>query len=401
MSPVRNTRPYCLLMAPLTPYAATDTNMMALAEALERKGINTKFFLDVRGHFDPQFTLYLLEELFEYKGPRFLIEMNGQLGLAPVEKQGRKISPYDDQKCPRLSVLGSHPLDHMRGQPYQPVNQIYAVQDPAHQEVLEVLKYRCRDAFALPPAGPPPLPKGKVARDRPIDVLFVGNLGPTPPWNAWLAEFPASGAERDLVEQVAGLMLEEPQHELLPLLRQAREERGLPPDACHDCGLERRIEAYLSTVWRKETLASLHGLRVHVHGRVNGPLPLPPNVILGEPIPFVDVLAAMDDSKVVLALSSTRRSVHEQVFHGLSRGAVVVSEVSTLLEPGAGDEGGVVFRASSSDVGEQMRELIGDCAGLDRRREAGQAWYLQAHTWDQRAETVIAHMQPFLDEQRS
>ncbi len=393
-------RPRCYIHTTMTTFASIDTQLRGLATALNQQGVHTRILNFLPKLIKDTAVTTMLSDLFAYKGPKFMIESNGKLDFSFMNPDGTKSFPSDDYGCPRLTWFESSPAFNLQYQSSAPKNQIYSVIDSSHLETLKPLGYRYRRAFALPHAGPRPMSQVKASRDRPIDILFMGRIGPTPPWREWLESLALQGPEQDIVGEVAERSRAAPSLPLRPLLGAARRERGLPPDARWEALQELAIQTYLMAVRRKETLTALAGLNLHICGEVSDPGSLPQGMTWGEPLAFHNLLGLMDESKLVLNFSYFLQGAHERVFYGLSRGACIASDPSDLMAPGAGKDGGVVFFAPLSQVREQLAEVTRDLPALDRRREAGRAWYAGAHTWDHRAETLLAEMQPFLDEQR-
>ncbi|HEX4192666.1 MAG TPA: glycosyltransferase, partial [Stellaceae bacterium] len=79
-----------------------------------------------------------------------------------------------------------------------------------------------------------------------------------------------------------------------------------------------------------------------------------------------------------------RTGAHERVFYGLSRGAAILSDPSSLLAAPAGI---AFFPEDPAALDETIATLL--AAPLDDAVAEGRRWYADHHTWDHRAAQLL------------
>jgi glycosyltransferase involved in cell wall biosynthesis len=90
-----------------------------------------------------------------------------------------------------------------------------------------------------------------------------------------------------------------------------------------------------------------------------------------------------------------RNGAHERVFYGLSRGAAILSDYSTLIAAPAEERLGIaIFPQDPAALDDAVADLL--THPLDDAVAAGRRWYTQHHTWDHRAQQIIELMTPLL-----
>ena len=93
-------------------------------------------------------------------------------------------------------------------------------------------------------------------------------------------------------------------------------------------------------------------------------------------------------SKIVLNAFPGYNGSHERVFNAMACGAVALTGQSRLFADlfAAGE---IVFQAPGA-LAEQTAALLADDAGLRQVAEKGRAAFMAAHTWDHRAQRILA-----------
>ncbi|MBC7907608.1 MAG: hypothetical protein H7Y60_12810 [Rhodospirillaceae bacterium] len=178
-------RAQCLIISTLTLQASIDTMLSDLGAALSRAGVFTRVLLDTPQTPNPALVQGLIADLRNYDGPRFVIDVNGKTQFFLKTAAGEPISVHDAWNIPRLSFFESSPLNHLSHLATAPKNLAISVVDPSHLRALKHLGLPTRAALLSP--GPQPLHDVPQTTKRPIDVLFMGNLGPVPSEAEWLA----------------------------------------------------------------------------------------------------------------------------------------------------------------------------------------------------------------------
>lgn len=386
-------RPQCLLLTTLTLRASIDTMFGDLADALRRAGIFTRAIADVPQAPNLPLVHGLVGDLRDYDGPRFIIDNNAKSRLTAQGADGKPVFIHDVWNIPRLSIFESNPIHHLGQMAQMPRNAAATVIDAAHLDAFAACDIPLRAAQFLPHAGPPPLARVLAMAERPIDVLFIGNVKDVPAPEAWVAALACPAEMKPAVAQVIAQRWQASEASSAALLARALGESGVTPEPRRDLALNGVIELYINNLKRRELLASITQGRIVVCGEVEATLPNAERIAATGPATFATALQLMDNAKLVLNTMPFRHGAHERVFYGLSRGAAILSDYSQLLAEPAADRAGIAFfPATPAALDDTIAALL--AGPLDDAVAAGRRWYAPRHTWDQRARQIVDLMTP-------
>ena len=291
---------------------------------------------------------------------------------------------YDDAAAPVFAFFLDHPycLEHAVRLPLARL----AVSFPAPHAVAFCRSF-LRDDIAvhhIPHGAEPQKPMPWEERD--IAVLFAGTV------------FAEPGSLRDGWRR-HGRQVEATLNDILDLCRR---DLARPLE---DCVLEvlgegagdlqsllpymKTIDDYLRNEERVAAVKALRHLPLVVAG---GGWPAligdPGNArFLGEKT-SAETLELTAASKIVLNAFPGYNGSHERVFNAMACGAVALTGQSRLFADlfAAGE---IVFQAPGA-LAEQTAALLADDAGLRQVAEKGRAAFMAAHTWDHRAQRILA-----------
>lgn len=380
-------RPQCLLMCNVTQGASIDTMFADIGSALQARGVHTRFPL-FGETYDGDLIGGLVLNLAKYEGPRFIIDANGKSRIYVAGEGGTTEPASDVLNVPRLSFFESNPLYHLEHLAAAPKLSAWTVVDTVHRDILVSIGVPADRVAFVPHAGPAPVADVLPTRDRGIDVLFVGNILPQPGHRQWLSSLGLGEVETRVAAEVYEAV-EAGEGASFACAVATAQRCGLIPDLHRESKVALAVDERLNYQRRIAALQSIRTTPVHVYGEISPDVRLPGNVAAKGGVAFATALALMDNAKIVLNFMPFRTGAHERVFYGLSRGACILSDRSSLLADGAAGEGGVVFRAEPGRVDAQVASLVADPRALDRRREAGRSWYGGAHTWAHRVPTIL------------
>lgn len=386
-------RPQCLLLTTLTLRASIDTMFVDLADALRRLGIHTRALADAPQTPNLPLVHGLVGDLRDYDGPRFIIDNNAKSHLTAQGADGKPIFIHDVWNIPRLSIFESNPIHHLGQMAQMPKNAAMTVIDGAHVDVLDAFGIARRAAQFMPHAGPPPLERILPMRERPIDVLFIGNVKDVPEPEAWVAALGCPVDLKPAVAQVIARRWQATADSSAAMLLQALAATGVAPEPRRDLALTGTIELYVNNLKRRELLSSITGAQLVVCGEVETKLPNAERIAVTGPASFVKALQLMDNAKLVLNTMPFRSGAHERVFYGLSRGAAILSDYSRLIAAPAEEQLGIaIFPPEPAALDDIVAGLLAH--PLDDAVAAGRRWYAQRHTWDHRAQQILELMTP-------
>jgi hypothetical protein len=386
-------RPQCLLLTTLTLRASIDTMFCDLGDALRRRGVYTRTLVDVPQAPNVALAHGLVGELRDYDGPRFIIDINAKSRLQGQGADGKPVFIHDAWNIPRLSIFESNPIHHLSQMAEMPAAAAVAVIDDAHRAVFDAFDIKTHGVDFLAHAGPPPLATILPMAERPIDVLFLGNVKDVPEPEAWIDALPCASMLKPAIAAIVAQRWQATPDGVADALTHALIAQGIAAEPRRDLALGCTIEIYINNLKRIELLRSIDTGRITVAGEIGIALPNAAHITATGPIGFVEALQLMDNAKIVLNTMPFRSGAHERIFYGLSRGVFSLSDYSTLLETVAAEESGVAFFPDDiAALGERIATLL--ASDLDAGVAAGRRWYARRHTWDQRAQQILDFMAP-------
>ncbi|HEX4194689.1 MAG TPA: glycosyltransferase [Stellaceae bacterium] len=382
-------RPQCLLLTTLTLRASIDTMFCDLADALRRLGVHTRVLVDVPQAPNAALAHGLIGELRDYDGPRFIVDINAKSRLTGQAADGNAIFIHDAWNIPRVSIFESNPVHNLHQLEQRPRNLAITVIDEAHRRALDTFGIAPRALGFLPHAGPPPIVHILPMAERAIDVLFIGNVKAVPSPGEWVAQLDCPPEMKAAVLRVVERRWERSADDTVTMLTRAFGESGIAPEPRRDFVLAATIELYTNNLKRRELLGALKHGRIVVCGEIDARLPHVETVSVTGPQSFATALQHMDNAKLILNTMPFRTGAHERVFYGLSRGAAILSDPSSLLAAPAGI---AFFPEDPAALDETIGTLL--AAPLDDAVAAGRRWYADHHTWDHRAAQLLDLVEP-------
>lgn len=395
---MRNTDIQALITATVTPQGPMDGMLIDACAALNGLGIMTRVLLHADGFPNPNLMKALVVNLRESGMPSFILNINAKDELVMGQRDGRPLTIHDAWNIPLVAWMVDHPALHLNYLLNAPENAVIGVIDEGHLAFLRDAGLAPRSHVFCPHGGPPIAPDLRDAADRPIDLLFGGNVNDPGPLPAWLDA--QSGGDATLRAALAeGYEAVRADVELYRALSQAFQRRGLN---AHPHALAPHIMAldtFIAQGRRIEVLSAVRGRRITLLGNVS---PAAAARLEGHDLRgganFINGISLMASAKVSL---STRRPFarggHERIFYAMSRGSVIATEPSTFLNEDLDHELGMVrLPESPADIGAMLSDLCGDNDRLDAIRERGARDYLARHGWGERMERILAAVRPHL-----
>jgi len=247
-----------------------------------------------------------------------------------------------------------------------------------------------RRTVFMPHGGPPPDPAWHD--ERPIDVLFIGNLAPPcrmEQFEAALAALPeplgrAARLALDMVLWDGG--------EPFTALDGALAAEGLTPEGLGlrpFLDLLRFLAAFAESHNRHRLLTGLGRVRLTVAGRVSPGFfdAVPDNVHLLGMVDETAALALMRRSRILLnSVTVFPAGSHERVWYAMACGAAVCTERSSFIEETL-DWGAHLLDAADAIAsdGDTLAEALAAQSGVLEMARAARIPYSANHTWRRRA----------------
>lgn len=386
-------RPQCLILTTLTLRASIDTMFCDLADALRRQGVHTRVLVDAPQAPNLPLTHGLVGDLRDYDGPRFIIDINAKSRLTGQAADGSTLFIHDAWNIPRISIFESNPIHNLNQLAERPRNLAITVIDDAHRRTFDAFGIAPRALGFLPHGGPPPLAHILPMAERPIDLLFIGNVKEVPSPENWVAQLACPAVLKDGVLRVVARRWEHAEDDTAALLASALDESGVASEPQRDLALAASIELYVNNLKRRELLGAVRFGRIVVCGEVETQLPHADAITVTGPQSFPIALQLMDNAKLVLNPMPFRRGAHERVFYGLGRGAAILSDYSRLLAAPASAQAGIAFFPEDpTAIEDTVATLL--ATSLDEAVAHGREWYAERHSWDHRAAQLLDLVRP-------
>jgi len=377
--------------ATVTPFSSFDAFLTDIGAALNALGVPTRTLLHASEYPNPALMQALVLQLKNGGMRGFVLNCNAKDELLlGRDARGRGLSIHDAWKIPLVALVVDHPAGQFEALSRAPEHAIIGLIDEGHLAFFDRAGWRPRARIFCPHGGPEPLAEQREARDRPIDLLFVGGVVDPGPSAAWLDR--VAGRDRRLRAALAAALeaIHDGGMEVYQALAGVFDSRGLDSAPAAVAGLVAALDERATQLRRFEVLRAITDRRVVILGA--DPIPALAHHDMRGPSLFPQSLRAMADARVLINSRWTfGRGAHERLFYGLSRGAVAATEASSFLaddlERGLGM---VALPGDPSQINDRLAALCEDPDRIDALRARGLAEYPARHTWRERMTRVLA-----------
>lgn len=394
---MRNSDIGCIVLASFAPCTPIDLMMSDLGVALNQCGAVSRTVLH-GADADHAFLGQVIRELHNSGMAGCIVAMNGKLRVMVAGSDGRAYNVHDALGLPLVAFLVDHPAQHGEHLRDLPEKALVTVIDVRHAAFLQQAGVPPEKIVFCPHGGPDPVPDLRLAGERSVDLLFVGNVGEVPTVAGWLDQ--AVGADphqRGVLARVLEAALAG--EEVFAATAREFAAAGWAHDPWSVAPVVVSVDAYVTQSRRVEVLQAIRRRRVVVLGNVAPGVAarIGHHDLRGE-TQFPVALRLMADAKVMINSRKTfSGGAHERVFYGLSRGAVSLTESSTFLADELQRRAGMVaLPEGAAEIDALADHLCGDMAELAAIGERGLAEYTQRHSWRERAGRMLQGVEQFL-----
>ena len=387
---MRTTDLQSVVSASITPFSSFDTFMADIGAALNALGVSTRTLLHDPDYANPNLMKALVLQLRTGGLKSFVVNCNGKdqllLGHDGLE---RPITIHDVWKIPLVALIVDHPAVQFEHLMQAPEQAVIGLIDEGHLAFFDRAGFRPRARVFCPHGGPEALAEQRDARDRPIDLLFVGNVVDPGPAPAWLDKIAGTDHAVRAAVSEAFEAVHDGGQEVYQAIATVFDRRGLDSAPASVCGLVAALDARATQLCRLEVLRAITGRRVVILG-AESIAALAHHEMRG-PSLFPHSLQAMANAKIQINSRWTfGRGAHERLFYGLSRGAVAVTEASSFLaEDLARGLGMIGLPRDPSLINDYVMALCEAPDQIDALRARGLAEYPRRHTWRERMTRVL------------
>jgi hypothetical protein len=387
---VRKTELQGVVTATVTPFSSFDAFLADIGAAFNALGVPTRTLLHASDYPNPALMQALVLQLKTGGMRGFVFNCNAKDELLlGRDALGRPLTIHDAWKIPLLALVVDHPAVQFEALKRAPEHAVIGLVDEGHLAFFDRAGLRPRARVFCPHGGPEPLAEQREARDRSIDLLFVGGVVDPGPSAPWLDRVAGSDRRRRAALTAAFEAVYDGGIEVYQAIAGAFESRGLDAAPAAVAGLVAAVDERATEVRRLEVLRAMTDRRVVILGAA--PIPALAHHDMRGPSLFPQSLRAMADARILINSRWTYgRGAHERLFYGLSRGAVGATEASSFLaEDLDRGLGMVALPKDPSRINDLLAGLCEDPDRIDALRVRGLAEYPARHTWRERMTRML------------
>lgn len=367
-------------------YSVLPHFTIKFSEALTRAGVSCRL-LKAEKHNPKPF----LEALYN-DPPDCTLSFNGLL----PDEHGRFFC--DNIKIPHVACLIDSPTQYLvlANSPYT----IITCPDRFSCEFFKGLK--CENVFFMPHAverelAPPvdnTFPKYDVSMlSSCIDYEAIAEL--------WPSKYPK--AVRDAMHEAIEITLSDEKTSCIQAFVQTMDrhmaESRITPGILNYPGIIDQIEMYAKGRERVELVRAIKDAHVHIFGSPTDLwrkyLENKPNVTFHEPVSFEVAMKVMSQSKIVLnSCVWLKDGTHERILAGLAGGALVLTNENIYMREHFKDGYSIAFYQMGKweKVNKQINDYLAHPENIKKVAHKGRDIVMSAHTWDQRAKTLLKEL---------
>jgi len=361
-----------------------------ISEALVEQGVKTRLF-DSRIASDPmKFTGMVLSDR-----PDCTLSING---LLPDDK-GNFLC--DLLGIPHVAILHKTPQNF-----FSMVKSPLTIMCPADQFFVRFLKlFGDTHVLFLPNAA-----DGKIAlpapSERPYDVVMLGTyLDPETIRQLWSEKYSTDLCQ--VLEESADLTLSRPQISFIEALCECMKvpvaQGRIAPKSINYEEVFNDLESYIRATDKVNILNAIKGVDIHVFGEGDWnrfAASTDSRIITHDPIPFIQAVEVMKQSKIVLNSSpQLKYGGHERFYTAYMCGALPISAQTPFLEQDyISNEEGLYYQPHRwGDLNEIIHKALSDTEQRENLIEHGRAITQNKNTWSARVEHLLNELPPILD----
>lgn len=366
-----------------------------LAEALQRKGIETKI-IDARESILGADEISAIQKF----SPDITASFNS---LDPI---GERRFLWDFLEIPHISFLVD-PVFYSTYLVDSPYSIITCVD---RSDLAAIQSHNFHNTFFWPHAVEKELAPDKNP-DRPLDVVFLGSCYDYESLRvSWQQRNPV-GLNK-VLDDAIDIVFSNERASLAQALVQAWNASGLDPKGIDFMTLYYYLDNYTRGKDRVELIRSIKDARVHIFGELSPDnavgilgwqqyLASQPNVTIHPSVPFAESLDIMKRAKIVLnSMPFFRDGTHERVFSALACECLVITSESIYLREHFRDGEGLVFYRSQhrGDVNGFINEMLKHETKRKEAAHRGRDIVMKHHTWDIRVKELLEKLPPILNQ---
>ena len=361
-----------------------------IAEALVQKGVKTRLF-DSRIASDPlKFTGMVLSDR-----PDCTISINGLL----PDANGTFLC--DLLGIPHVAILHKTPQNF-----FSLVKSPLTVMCCADQFYVRFLKlFGDTHVMFLPNAA-----DGKIVlpepSERPIDVLMLGSyMDPEKIRKQWAEKYSSDLCQ--VLDESADLTLSRAQISYIEALCECMKvpvaQGRIDPKSVNYQEVFNDLEAYIRALDKLETLHAIQGVDIHVYGEgdwAGFASKTKANIIPHDPIPFIEAIEVMKQSKIVLnSTPQLKYGGHERFYTAYMCGALPISAQTPFLEQDyITNEDALYYQPPRwGDLNELIHFALNDPEKRTDIVERGRHITHEKNTWTARVQKLMDELPPILD----
>ena len=328
-----------------------------------------------------------------------VISMNN-IGMHLEFEQEQNI--WDQFQIPFYNIMMDHPFHYKKALDHAPEQMILLCMDENHVQYAERFFPNIRQVKFFPHVGielADFTPKVPIA-ERKIDVLYAGGL----------ARYAAEGLVPDLgkikefdafelVHRALERLIQEPELTTEYVIEQCLKDINFKYNNIELGGIItelRFLDSFAVSFYREQAVRTLaeSGITVTIFGAGWDRCEWEhENIVYGGELPPVQILALMNQSKIVLnTMTWFKRGAHDRIFNGMLAGAAVVSDTSQYMQEHftSGSQLQLFSLKNLNEMSRRVRYLLEDTDEAQCMADCGYQSALEHHMWKNRLEELMA-----------
>lgn len=392
MTEISNLNKVCLIVN-YNLYESKRHFSAKLAEALERKGIQTRL-IDIK---EAVMGAEIISQILKFR-PDLTCSFNSLLPIS--EKQFL----WDYLQTPHWSIVVDPVIYSMNL-----IDSPYSIISSVDRNDYEAIKsYPFHNVFFWPHAVEKEL-TGRGEKDKSYDVVFLGTCYDYESLRAsWRQQNPEQ--INKALDDAIDLVLADNHTSTAQALVQAMNAANIPPQGLDFQSFYYYIDYYTRGKDRVELIKSIKDAKVHIFGELSRDtavgvlgweqyLAKCPNVTLHPSVTFQEGLDILKRSKIALnSMPFFKNGTHERVFTALGNGALPITSDNVYWRSHFRDGEELVLYSSANirEVNDMVNIYLADDQLRNRIVEQGAAKVLKEHTWDVRVEQLLQELPAML-----
>lgn len=281
---------------------------------------------------------------------------------------------------------------------FERLNEFYfGVLEASHAELLQSHGIDPTKIFTFSHAGPPVDTSVPEFRDRPIDVMFSGGIGPDETTDIIFAKLGIDDPKLQQVLESACENVLAGEGDIVQCTGQAFADNGIGTDAIDRETVLETLDGWTRTQRRHRLFATLKDINIDFYGVFDDSFKQAnPNGTFHDPVSYRRVIEISKTAKITINDTiNLMDSALFRFYYALADGCLMASETNPFIA-GEFKDGEHIFHLNNQDTGHQgidnadkLKSALADPDKSEAMIAAAQMHYTAHHTWAARMPALL------------